>query len=86
MAEPDRRGILRLIWRDELPVGELASRLDLSYSGVSQHLARTGGTAHSLTPCLVVSSLHGGLKLIGLWGTGGRDVDRFHEFTKTGCG
>lgn len=40
MAEPHRQGILRLIWRDELPVGELASRLDLSYSGVSQHLAR----------------------------------------------
>lgn len=40
MAEPHRQGILRLIWRDELPVGELASRLELSYSGVSQHLAR----------------------------------------------
>ena len=40
VAEPHRQGILRLIWRDELPVGELASRLDLSYSGVSQHLAR----------------------------------------------
>lgn len=40
VAEPHRQGILRLIWRDELPVGELATRLDLSYSGVSQHLAR----------------------------------------------
>jgi DNA-binding transcriptional ArsR family regulator len=40
VAEPHRQGILRLIWRDELPVGELASRLELSYSGVSQHLAR----------------------------------------------
>ena len=40
MAEPHRQGILRLIWRDELPVGELASRMHLSYSGVSQHLAR----------------------------------------------
>jgi len=40
VAEPHRQDILRLIWRDELPVGELATRLDLSYSGVSQHLAR----------------------------------------------
>jgi DNA-binding transcriptional ArsR family regulator len=40
VAEPHRQGILRLIWRDELPVGELARRLDLSYSGVSQHLTR----------------------------------------------
>ena len=40
VAEPHRQGILRLIWHDEVPVGELASRLDLSYSGVSQHLAR----------------------------------------------
>jgi DNA-binding transcriptional ArsR family regulator len=40
VAEPHRQGILRLTWSDELPVGELASRLDLSYSGVSQHLAR----------------------------------------------
>jgi DNA-binding transcriptional ArsR family regulator len=40
VAEPHRQDILRLIWRDELPVGELAHRLDLSYSGVSQHLAR----------------------------------------------
>ena len=27
------------MWRDELPVGELVDRLDLSYGGVSQHLA-----------------------------------------------
>lgn len=27
------------MWRDELPVGELVDRLDLSYAGVSQHLA-----------------------------------------------
>jgi DNA-binding transcriptional ArsR family regulator len=40
VAEPHRLGILRLIWREELPVGELATRLDLSYSGASQHLAR----------------------------------------------
>lgn len=40
VAEPRRQDILRLIWSNELPVGELVARLDLSYSGVSQHLAR----------------------------------------------
>lgn len=40
IAEPHRRDILRLIWRDELAVGSLAARLNLSYSGVSQHLAK----------------------------------------------
>lgn len=39
VAEPRRQEILRLIWRDELPVGELVDRLELSYAGVSQHLA-----------------------------------------------
>lgn len=39
MAEPRRQEILRHVWRDELPVGELVERLDLSYAGVSQHLA-----------------------------------------------
>jgi DNA-binding transcriptional ArsR family regulator len=39
VAEPRRREILRLVWRDELPVGALVDRLDLSYAGVSQHLA-----------------------------------------------
>jgi len=39
VAEPRRQEILRLVWRDELPVGELVDRLDLSYAGVSQHLA-----------------------------------------------
>ena len=27
------------MWREELPVGELVERLELSYAGVSQHLA-----------------------------------------------
>ena len=27
------------MWRDELPVGEIVDRLDLSYAGVSQHLS-----------------------------------------------
>lgn len=39
VAEPRRQEILRLVWRDEVAVGELVDRLDLSYAGVSQHLA-----------------------------------------------
>lgn len=39
VAEPRRQEILRQVWRAELPVGELVERLDLSYAGVSQHLA-----------------------------------------------
>jgi DNA-binding transcriptional ArsR family regulator len=39
VAEPRRQEILRLVWRDELPVGELVDKLELSYAGVSQHLA-----------------------------------------------
>jgi DNA-binding transcriptional ArsR family regulator len=39
VAEPHRQSILRLVWDAERPVGELAERLDLSYAGVSQHLA-----------------------------------------------
>jgi DNA-binding transcriptional ArsR family regulator len=39
VAEPRRQEILRQVWRDELPVGELVDRLDLSYAGVSQHLS-----------------------------------------------
>ena len=39
VAEPRRQQILRLIWREEMGVGELVERLDLSYPGVSQHLA-----------------------------------------------
>jgi len=39
VAEPRRQEILRLVWRDELAVGALVDRLDLSYAGVSQHLA-----------------------------------------------
>src|SRR6266496_2029666 len=43
IAEPRRQEILRLVWRDELPVGELVDQLDLSYPGVSQHLALLRG-------------------------------------------
>ena len=39
VAEPRRQEILRHVWREELPVGELVERLELSYAGVSQHLA-----------------------------------------------
>src|SRR5262245_31071197 len=39
VAEPRRQEILCLVWRDELPVGEIVDKLELSYAGVSQHLA-----------------------------------------------
>ena len=39
VAEPRRQEILRLVWTEELPVGMLVDRLELSYGGVSQHLA-----------------------------------------------
>lgn len=39
VAEPRRQEILRLVWRDELAVGDIASRTELSYAGASQHLA-----------------------------------------------
>ena len=39
VAEPRRQQILRTVWRDELAVGEIARRVELSYAGVSQHLA-----------------------------------------------
>jgi DNA-binding transcriptional ArsR family regulator len=39
VAEPRRQEILRHVWQGELAVGELVDRLDLSYAGVSQHLA-----------------------------------------------
>lgn len=39
VGEPRRQEILRLVWDDERAVGELVDQLDLSYAGVSQHLA-----------------------------------------------
>jgi DNA-binding transcriptional ArsR family regulator len=39
VAEPHRQEILRQVWREELPVGELVERLELTYPGVSRHLA-----------------------------------------------
>ena len=38
LAEPNRRRILDLLRRAELPVGELVSRLGLSQPAVSKHL------------------------------------------------
>jgi DNA-binding transcriptional ArsR family regulator len=43
VAEPHRQEILRQVWREELPVGEIVDRLELSYAGVSQHLALLRG-------------------------------------------
>jgi DNA-binding transcriptional ArsR family regulator len=39
VAEPRRREILRLVWDHELSAGEIASRFDVSFAAVSQHLA-----------------------------------------------
>lgn len=39
LAEPRRQEILRLVWSEELPVGAIVDRLEVSYAGVSQHLA-----------------------------------------------
>ena len=38
IAEPRRREILRLCWRDERSAGELADAFDITFGAVSQHL------------------------------------------------
>lgn len=38
LAEPRRRAILRLVWDDERPAGDIAARFDLTFGAVSQHL------------------------------------------------
>jgi DNA-binding transcriptional ArsR family regulator len=38
VAEPRRREILRLVWDRELAAGDIASRFDVSFAAVSQHL------------------------------------------------
>lgn len=38
IAEPRRREILRLVWDRELPAGDIATRFDVSFAAVSQHL------------------------------------------------
>ena len=40
VTEPRRREILRVIGDEELPAGEIAGQLDVSFSAASQHLAR----------------------------------------------
>lgn len=39
IAEPRRRQILALVWDRELAAGEIASRFDISFGAVSQHLS-----------------------------------------------
>jgi DNA-binding transcriptional ArsR family regulator len=40
LAEPRRRAILRLVWSQELPATEIASRFaEVSRSAISQHLS-----------------------------------------------
>lgn len=39
IAEPRRRHILALIWERELAAGEIADQFDITFGGVSQHLA-----------------------------------------------
>jgi DNA-binding transcriptional ArsR family regulator len=38
VAEPHRREILRMVWERELSSGEIASRFDVTFGAVSQHL------------------------------------------------
>lgn len=38
IAEPRRRDILALVWDRELPAGDIASRFDVTFGAVSQHL------------------------------------------------
>ena len=40
LAEPRRQEILRLVWDRERAAGDIAARVDVSFSAVSQHLAR----------------------------------------------
>jgi DNA-binding transcriptional ArsR family regulator len=39
IAEPRRRAILGLVWDDERTAGDIASRFDVSFGAISQHLA-----------------------------------------------
>ena len=38
IAEPRRREILRLVWRNELPAGHIAAAFDITRPAISQHL------------------------------------------------
>ena len=38
ITNPRRREILRLVWKDELTSGDIASRFDISWPAISQNL------------------------------------------------
>ena len=38
VAEPRRREILRMVWNEEKPAGEIAAAFDVTFGAVSQHL------------------------------------------------
>ncbi|HWO90951.1 MAG TPA: ArsR family transcriptional regulator, partial [Methylomirabilota bacterium] len=38
LSSPRRREILRLIWSEELPAGEIAKAFDVSWPAISQNL------------------------------------------------
>ena len=38
LAEPRRRDILRLVWTQELPAGDIAAQFDVTRPAISQHL------------------------------------------------
>lgn len=38
LRSPRRREILRLVWDEELPAGEIASRFEVSWPAISQNL------------------------------------------------
>ncbi|CAG0997590.1 Transcriptional activator HlyU [Phycisphaerales bacterium] len=40
IADPTRRGILRLVWNRELSAGEIAAAFTCTFGAVSQHLGR----------------------------------------------
>ncbi len=40
LAEPRRQAILRLLWDGERSAGDISRSFDVSFSAVSQHLAR----------------------------------------------
>jgi DNA-binding transcriptional ArsR family regulator len=39
IAEPRRRGILAMIWDEEMAAGDIAARTDVTFGAVSQHLS-----------------------------------------------
>jgi len=38
LAEPRRQEILHLVWKEERAAGDIASRVDVTFGAVSQHL------------------------------------------------